>query len=166
MMDEHSYSSTSKFNYINNPEFFISNNFNSENDSTNFDNNTNLNNIEYNQSLIFNQTVYYSNQNEIINNIELEQIGNFGLFNDKSNISINSAFNIPSHFNQDSPINTKKSEIKLNEKKFLNKKRNLFNIKYPNEFFIFDKGGENKNKRNKIDQCLKNEENLKKIIYN
>ena len=63
---------------------------------------------------------------------------------------INSAFNIPSHFNQDSPINTKKSEIKLNVKKFLNKKRNLVRTEYPNEFFIFNRGGENKNKRNKI----------------
>ena len=154
MIAEHSFSS--KLDNFNYPEFFISKSLNSEDDSTNFDNNYNLNNLESNQSLIYNPTINFLNQNEIINNNESERNNIFGSFNDKSNISIN--FNIPSHFNQHSPINTKKNEIELSEKAFLNKKRNLFKIEYPNEFFIFNRGSEKKNKRNKIE----NEENQNK----
>ena len=44
MMAEHS--SSSKLDNFNYPEFFISNSFNSTDDSTKFDNNCNLNNLE------------------------------------------------------------------------------------------------------------------------
>ena len=100
MIAEHSFSS--KLDNFNYPEFFISNSLNSADDSTNFDNNCNLNNLESNKSPIFNQTINFLNQNEIINNNESERNNIFGLFNNKSNTSIN--FNIPSHFNQDSLI--------------------------------------------------------------
>ena len=165
MMAEYPYNS--KFNYINDSELYMPNfSLNHEDDSTNIDNDSNINTIKSNQTFIFNQTVNILNQNEKINNNESEKLSNFGLFNDTLKPSINFDFNIPSHFNQDCSNNLKENDTKLSDKNFLNKKRKLFKIKYPNEFFIFNRGGENKNKRNIIDQFLQNEENINNIRYN
>ena len=162
-MAEYPYSS--KFNYLNDSEFYKPIfSLNSEDDSTNIDNDNNVYNIKTNQSAIFNQTISNLNQSEVINNNESETIRNLGLFNNTSKPSINFDFNIPSHFNQDCSNNLKENDTKLSENNFLNKKRKLFKIIYPNEFFIFNRGGENQNKRNIIDQFLQNEENINNII--
>ena len=161
-MAEYPYSS--KFNYLNDSEFYkLIFSLNSEDDSTNIDNDNNVYNIKTNQSTIFNQTISNLNQSEVINNNESETIRNLGLFNDTPTPSINFDFNIPSHFNQECSNNLKENDTKLSENNFLNKKRKLFKIIYPNEFFIFNRGGENQNKRNIIDQFLQNEENINNI---
>ena len=161
-MVEYSYSSKLNDSWLIKPTF----SFNSEDDTTKYDNNSNLNNMDSNQSLIFNHTINDLNQNEIINDNESDKSINFGLFNDTSNSFINFDFNIPSHFNQDYSNNLKKNDtIKLPDNKFLNRKRKLFDIKYPNEFFIFSRGGANKDKRKIIDQFLQNKENINNI-YN
>lgn len=71
-------------------------------------------------------------------------------------------FTIPSHFNQDSYQNDEHKN-NLSKNNFLNKKRKrkLFKLEYPNDFFIFFPGSENKNI---IEQILLKFENQNNII--
>ena len=171
-MAEYPYSS--KFYILNDLEFYKQNfSSNSKDDTTKFDNNSNLDNIESNKSLIPKETVKIFNQYEIINNNEL-QSDIFPLFNDnmdkgisyydfQNNNFCSNHFTIPFHINQDSYQNNEnKNNNNLSKKNFLNKKRKRkFNVEYPNDFFIFSPGGENKNI---IDEILQKYENQNNII--
>ena len=154
-MAEYPYLYYSKNNILNDSEFYKQNfSLYSKDDTTKFDNNTNLDNIKSNKSLISKQTVNNFNQYEEINNNKLNS-DIFQLFNDnmdkgisyfdfQSNNFCSNHFTICSHINQDSLKNNKNKNDNnnLSNNIFLNKKRKLFKVKYPNDFFtIFVPGG-------------------------
>ena len=63
----------------------------------------------------------------------------------QNNISFPNHFTIPSHIIENCFPNNKNKNNCLSNVKLLNKKRKLFKIEYPTDFFIFYHGGKNEN---------------------
>ena len=147
---------------LNDSHCFLSKfNLNSEDNFSNFDtnnNNSELNKIESNLSILNNNKMGKSSDFEVFND-NINPTINFDFHN---NNFLSNNFAISSHVKLDYyDNNLKEIDTKLPDNKFLNKKRKLFKNLYPNEFFIFNRGGDNKNKRYIIDQFLENRNKIK-----
>ena len=123
----------------------------------------NMNNIDY---------IYDKEISQEINNEKTDLFHSIKNSNDNKNYSKyykedltytnfihsldNSFYNNYSILNKEFSINKEENEI------IINKKRRLFNVVYPNTFFIFNKGGNDHYIRNYIEKSIKPLQNSKK----
>ena len=99
------------------------------------------------------------NENKF-NNIDISN-GDLKISNSIDSVNLNNNINTNIN-NKTLPINKIKMEKKIIK---LNKKRRIFNVVYPNTFFIFHKGGNDKYIRKYIEESLKSLPNERGCLF-